>query len=227
MGSLLLAACFFVGIHLFVAGTGLRDRLVARLGERAYLGLFSLASGVGIVWLSGAYVAASAETRFLWQFPPSARSWATIAMGFAFLFVVIGLTTPSPTAAGGEARLASGAAASGILRVTRHPFLMGVALWAGVHLVANGDTASLLFFSALLVLALAGPVSIDRKRARKHGREWQEFIRATSIVPFGAIAGGRNRLVLAEIGLWRPALAIVIWALVLVFHGAVFGVNVL
>jgi uncharacterized membrane protein len=227
MGSLLVAACFFVGIHLFVAGTGLRNRLVARLGERAYLGLFSLASAVGIVWMSRAYVAAGAETRFLWQFPPSARSLAAIAMGFAFLFVVIGLTTPSPTATGGEARLASGAAASGILRVTRHPFLMGVALWAGVHLVANGDTASLLFFAALLVLALAGPASIDRKRARKYGPQWQEFSQATSIVPFAAIASGRNRLVLAEIGLWRPALAIVVWALALVFHGAIFGVNVL
>ncbi len=55
MISLLAAACFFVGIHLFISGTPLRDAIVARIGEQPYLGLFSLASLAGIVWLCMAY----------------------------------------------------------------------------------------------------------------------------------------------------------------------------
>jgi uncharacterized membrane protein len=227
MESLWLAACFFVGIHLFVVGTRLRDRLVASLGERVYLLLFSLASGLGLVWMSHAYAAARGETTLLWQISAASRPLLAIAMGFAFLFVVVGLATPSPTAAGGEARLASGAAAAGILRVTRHPFLVGVALWSVLHVIANGDSVSLLFFASFGLLAVVGPVSIDRKRARRHGDHWQAFARTTSIVPFAAIAAGRNRLVLSEIGLARPFAAIVLWALVLAFHSRIFGVAAL
>ena len=45
MPSLILAAVAFLLLHLLVSGTTVRDRLVARLGEGRYLGLFSLASG--------------------------------------------------------------------------------------------------------------------------------------------------------------------------------------
>ena len=227
MASLCLAASFFVGIHLFVAGTSLRDRVVSAVGERGYLGLFSLASAVGIVWMSRAYGAAASESTILWTLPASGRPLVALAIGFAFLFVVVGLTTPSPTATGGEGQLAKTGAVTGILRITRHPFLMGVALWAATHLLANGDTPSLVLFGALLVLAAAGPASIDRKRARKHGEAWSPFVEQTSILPFAAIAAGRNRLDLSEIGLWRPALAIGVYAVVLYFHAPVFGVSAL
>jgi uncharacterized membrane protein len=40
------------------------------------------------------------------------------------------------------------APARGIQRVTRHPFLWGVAVWAFVHLIANGDVASLMLFGS-------------------------------------------------------------------------------
>lgn len=44
MWSLVLAGAVFVGIHLFIPGTPLRERIVAAIGERPYLGLFSLRS---------------------------------------------------------------------------------------------------------------------------------------------------------------------------------------
>src|SRR5262245_10865182 len=129
MGSLVLAAAFFVGIHVFVSGTSLRGTIVSRIGERAFLGAFSLASLAGIVWLSRAY--ASAPWVGLWQPPAGLRVVALVLVPLAFVFVVVGLTTPSPTVVGGEARALADRAdpARGILRVTRHPFLWGVALW--------------------------------------------------------------------------------------------------
>lgn len=54
MTWLVAAAVFFVVIHIGVSGTGLRRGLVARIGEGPYMGLFSLASLGGMVWLARA-----------------------------------------------------------------------------------------------------------------------------------------------------------------------------
>lgn len=223
MTSLVLAACFFVGIHLFVSGTTLRDRLVAGIGEGPYMGLFSLASLAGLSWLIMAY--ANAETRALWPHMAALRPVALVLMFFSFQFVLVGLTTPSPTAAGGEKRLEEEDAATGILRITRHPFLWGVAIWAAAHLLVNEDTASLVLFGALLGLALAGPLSIDAKRKRRFGQSWRRFEAVTSNLPFAAIAAGRNSLVIGELGWWRVALGVVAFAVLLMFHARFFGVS--
>ena len=61
MASLALAALAFVLIHLGVSGTALRDTLVARLGLRGYMPLFSVLSVAAIVWLVSAYKAAPYE----------------------------------------------------------------------------------------------------------------------------------------------------------------------
>jgi uncharacterized membrane protein len=59
--------------------------------------------------------------------------------------------------------------ARGVLRITRHPVMWGVGLWAAVHLVANGDLASLLFFGGFLLTALGGAWHLDRRLAATEG----------------------------------------------------------
>src|SRR5499426_3217106 len=95
----------------------------------------------------------------------------------AALLVVIGLTTPNPTSVLQEGRL--GQPPQGIVRITRHPFLTGVGLWALVHLIGNGDLASLVFFATWAIVALAGTVSIDGKRRRLLGAAWEPFAAQT------------------------------------------------
>ena len=109
-------------------------------------------------------------------------------------------------------------AARGMLRITRHPFLCGVALWALAHLVVNGHLAALVLFGSLLVLAIGGTASIDAKRRRATGAQWAAFAGVTSVLPFAAIAAGRNRLgpALREIGPWRALMAVIVY--VVVFH---------
>ncbi|MBX3027243.1 NnrU family protein [bacterium] len=221
MASLGLAGAVFVGIHLFIAGTRLRDRIVAAIGEQAYLGLFSLLSIASLGWLILAYRAAPRV--LLWHAPAPLRVAAIALMTAAVALVVIGLTTPSPTATGGAGALDRADAARGILRVTRHPFLCGVALWAALHLLVNGDSASLVLFGALLTLASIGPPSIDAKRQRAFGGRWRRFAEQTSVLPFAAIAAGRNTLRVDEIGAWRAAAAIAAYAALLLFHGRLFG----
>jgi uncharacterized membrane protein len=224
MGMLIAATAFFLLIHFGVSGTRLRDVAVARIGEGRYRALFSLASVAGIIWLGRAY--GQAPTIEVWGRLDALQPIAMALVLVAFLFAGIGLATPSPTRVGMESRLAQGAdMARGIVRITRHPFLWGVAFWALVHLIMNGDLASMILFGSLLLLALGGTASIDAKRRRNFGDPWRQFAHATSNVPFAAIAAGRNALgpALREIGILRPIGAIAAFALLFALHGRLFG----
>ena len=221
MLSLLLAAIFFAGIHLGVAGTAIRDRAIAALGQNGYRVAFSIATVVGLAWLVMAYNRAPYVVT--WGMLEWWKPFAIILMLPASLLVVIGLTTPNPTAVAQENRLAQ--PPQGIVRITRHPFLTGVGLWALVHLIGDGDVASLVFFAVWAVVALAGTVSIDKKRRRLFGAVWEPCAAQTSIVPFAAIAAGRNRFRPDEIGAWRWGAAVVVYVLMLVGHADVIGVS--
>ena len=105
------------------------------------------------------------------------------------------------------------------------PLLIGIGLWALIHLFANGDVASFLFFGAFAVTAIAGTVSIDAKRRLALGSAWQSFVAQTSILPFAAIAAGRNRFNIGEIPPWRWAAAIAAYVLFLVGHFHIVGVS--
>jgi len=220
MGNLIAGSAYFLLIHFGVSGTRLRDTLVARLGAGAYRGAFALASIVGLVWMIYAY--RHAPEVALWGLLLQLRSVAYVLVFVAFLFAVIGLATPSPTRVGMESKLAGGPnIARGMTRITRHPFLWGAALWAAIHLVVNGDLASLILFGSLLVLSLGGTAAIDAKRRRNFGDQWVQFAHVTSNVPFGAIAARRNALrpALAEIGVWRLVAAIVLYGVAFYLHG--------
>ena len=220
MLNLIAASAYFLLIHFGVSGTRLRDRLVTRLGAGPYRGAFALASVIGLVWMIYAY--RRAPTVELWGVVLGFRPAAYVLVFIAFLFVVIGITTPSPTRVGMEATVGQGTeAARGMVRITRHPFLWGVALWALVHLIVNGDLASLILFGSLLVLSVGGTHAIDAKRRRNFSEQWISFANVTSGIPFAAIAAGRNRLglALAEIGVWRPLAAIVLYAVAFYLHG--------
>jgi uncharacterized membrane protein len=223
VASLVLAAGFFLAIHLLVSGTGARDRLIARLGATAYRGLFSLASLVGLVWLCLAY--RDADVIVLWGRLPALKPAALVGMAFAFALVVLGLTKPNPTGVGGEALLARAPEPVGVQRITRHPFLWGVALWALIHLVLNGDLASVVLFGTLAVLALCGTMSIDAKRRRALGAAWDGFAARTSNLPFLALAQGRTRLGLGEHKAWEWLVVAGAYAVTVALHQTVFGVS--
>jgi uncharacterized membrane protein len=224
MTMLIAAAAAFLALHLIIAGTRLRDAIVGAIGERPYMGLFSLASLGGIVWLAISYnQATETGTDLLWNLGPGVSHLGIIVVGLAFLIGVTGLTTPNPTALGQEG--AAAAEPTGILRITRHPFLWGAALWAAFHLLANGDAASVVFFGTFLVLAVAGTYSIDAKKARKMGAAWVPFASRTSNVPFAAILSGRNTFKLAELLTWRLAAALGAFLLLLFLHAWAFGAS--
>ena len=222
MTSLILAAVFFLALHLVVSASGLRAPLIGLLGERAYRVVFALASLGGVAWLAKAYGAAPAIA--LWDAGLAGRAIALGVMPVAALLVVAGLAAPNPTALIYLGSI-DAEAARGIFRITRHPVMTGIALWAAVHLIANGDLASVLLFGTFLVTALFGPPVIDRRRARQWGASWAAFAAVTSVVPFAAIAAGRNRFVAGEIGWWRLGLGLLLFAVLLAGHRWAFGLS--
>ncbi|HYB65148.1 MAG TPA: NnrU family protein [Steroidobacteraceae bacterium] len=220
MLNLIAASAWFLLIHFGVSGTKLRDVLVARIGAGRYRGAFALASILGLVWMIYAFRHAPGVP--LWGLLLGFRPTAYVLVLIAFLFVVIGIATPSPTRVGMESKLKQGPdIARGMVRITRHPFLWGTALWALVHLIINGELAALILFGSLLLLALGGTAAIDAKRRRAFGDQWAQFAAVTSNIPFAAIAAGSNQLLpaLREIGVWRPLAAIVVYALAFYLHG--------
>ncbi|HEY1612579.1 MAG TPA: NnrU family protein [Rhizomicrobium sp.] len=227
MNSLIWASAVFLAIHLLISGTRLRDVLTGVIGERAYLGLFSLASLGVIVWLARAYdmAQASGDDPMLYDLGIGVHHLAIPVVALAFFLGVQGLLMPNPTAVMQEGAASRPDVIRGVLRITRHPFLWGVALWSAFHLAANGDEASIILFGTFFVLSLLGTLSIDAKRRRKLGPAWENFAAKTSNLPFAAVLAGRTRLMLAESFGWRFWVTAFVFLIVLFGHARVFGVS--
>jgi uncharacterized membrane protein len=228
MGMLVVAVAFWVLIHLGVAGSPLRGALVARIGDNGFRGLFSILSAIGLAGLIYGYGAARGGGNVALWSAPAWVGWIVVIGMLPTIVLLIGsITVPNPGLVGADKLLARAEPARGILRVTRHPMLWAFALWAALHILSNGDLASLLLFGGVLIVALSGMRSIDRKRALSMPQDFPRFAAVTSAVPFAAIAAGRNRLVVSELGWHWLGLAVIAWLALLWLHPLAIGVPAL
>lgn len=203
---LALWAALFVAQHLGVTSTGLRDRLVGAMGERPYIGIYSVVSIVVLVLLVRAYNAA-APSVLLWPTVEWLRWVPLLLMPIALLLVIGGVLTRNPSTVGVVLDDGEEVPVTGVMRITRHPVQSGILIWALGHLLANGDLPSLLFFGAFAVVSGWGMALIDRRKQGTFGARWGAFREATSVVPFGAIVRGRQSLRLADVGWLVPVVA--------------------
>ena len=221
MGLLVLATAVFVATH-FVPSTPLRPGLVAMLGEKGYLGCYSLVALAAIGWMIWTYIKAPYER--LWV-GDEFRVWALVLMPVSLVSIVAGGMTRNPSAVRQESALATMGEPRGILRVTRHPIQWGIALWALLHLVVRGDTASLVFFGGFALLSILGSVLIDARKNRTLGENWRRFASTTSNVPFAAIVQGRNQFRFEEIGWKKVLIGLAVYFVFLFLHPFLFGVR--
>jgi uncharacterized membrane protein len=144
IGGLLL----FLGIHLVPAIPALRASAARQWGERRYKGVFSLVAAIGLVMIVVGYMMADPNPRVFAPFP-AARAIAPYAMTLSFI-------------------LFAAANMRGHLRRTvRHPMLLGLGIWATVHLLANGDMRGTVLFGAFLAFAAVDLVSAVQRGAVK------------------------------------------------------------
>jgi uncharacterized membrane protein len=217
--TLILATVVFLGIHV-LPSTPLRAAAVRAIGEGPWLGLFSLASLAGLAWMSMAYTRAPFEG--LW---PGLRLAPLVLAPLAFVLLACGLLQRNPALLGQAGALKREDPARGILRVTRHPVMWAIMLWAAAHILAVGSLQAVVFFGGLLLLAAVGTTMQDARKAAQLGEDWARFAALTSNAPFAAIAQGRNRVAWREIGWWRPAAGLAAFVAVLWLHGWLFGVR--
>lgn len=221
LASLVAATLLFVLGHLALSFSPIRRRIVGALGEKPFMGVYSLVVTAGLVWMIIAWRAAPYVE--LWRAPPWTRWIPLVVMPLSFVLLIAGMSTKNPTSMG-QASAAS-AEPQGFVRITRHPNLWAFALWGLAHIPPNGDASSLLLFGGFAFLAIAGMIHIDAKRRAALGEAWEHFAAKTSLVPFGAILTGRVRLGLDKGMLVRILVGLVLYAGMLHGHRAIFGVS--
>jgi len=213
--SLALATLAFVGTHLAMSHP-LRAGLVARLGERGFLGLYSLVSFATLGWMILAWRGTTAGEA-LWIAP---LWWWPVASGLMLVasIFLVGSLLGNPAFPHPRAQPRDIPPPRGVFAITRHPMNTSFILWAMVHLSLSGSGRNLIVAGGILLLALAGSIGQDAKKARLLGTVWSDWQSRTSFVPFAALAQRRAA--------WRNAfpgwIALIggtaLWALVTSYH---------
>lgn len=221
LAELLVAALAFVGGHFLLSSTPLRATLAGRLGEGGFQGAFSAVAAATLIWLVWSYVEAPVVP--VWEPPVWTRHLSLSLMPFVLILFVAAMRKDNPTSGTGDpADVDLGRL--GVFAITRHPMMWAFAAWAALHLLANGDAASMIFFAAFLVLALGGTVAIDAKKRRRKPEAWAVLAAHTSNLPFAAILTGRTRF--SGHRLLRPTLiGLGLYVLLLFLHPWLFGVD--
>jgi uncharacterized membrane protein len=235
--GLLTAAVAFVGTHFVLAGPRTRTSLVNRLGQQQFTALYSAVALLTIIVLVVAY--GEAPYVELWPTTPALRLVPIVTMLFAALLLVCGLSQRNPTAVGQSFDPAARDPAPGILKITRHPVMWGIGLWALSHMIANGDVASLIFFGSFAFLALFGTTQIEAKRRARDADGFARFAEITSNVPLVALLSAKRRnfwktaysidplrAVWHEIGLLRVTAALALYVTLILLHPWITGVPV-
>ena len=206
LAGLIVAAAAFVGSHMLLSGP-LRGRLVRAMGERGFLLSYSL---VAIGTFAAMIVAfgRAERTAPLWNGAATLPWLSACLLTVAALALLLGSfdrnpALPQAPVAGLSARLPWGA-----FTITRHPMMMGIALWAVAHMLVAPTARSLILTLAILVLALVGSHQQDRRKRAQSPAEWKVWMARTSFWP-------RWRALPVLRGLWLVALLLwlaVTWA---------------
>ncbi|MDO5641424.1 MAG: NnrU family protein [Paracoccus sp. (in: a-proteobacteria)] len=216
----LAAFAAFLAAHIIPMRPRLKGAIIRRFGRAGYLAGFSLLSLALLYWL--VLAAGRAPHVALWPHAIWQRWLVNLVMPLAILLAVFAIGARNPFAFGGTGA-GFDPARPGITGVTRHPLMWAFALWAGAHLLANGDLAHLLLFGPLLAFALAGVIAAEA-RARRALPDFDRLAARTSVVPGAALISGR----------WRPRglpsaprllIALLIWAGLYILHAPLIGVS--
>ncbi len=219
--TLLVIGCLaFLITHLGVSGTPLRAKLQDAMGAQAYLGVYSLLAFGSLGLMIYGYGRVP-HVDFVW-YPSQAAYMVTKALLLLGLVtLVMGTLTKNPTQVMNEAALDH--EVSGMLKITRHPIQWGILLFAIGHIIANGDKASLMFFGTFALVAFFGMLSMDQRRRQENDPRWKTFMTTTSMLPFAALASGKQSFTGADINWMGLVAGLGLYAAVYWMHDLISG----
>lgn len=179
----------FVGTH-FLLSHPLRRPIAGAVGQKAFLGIYSLVAFATLGATIWAYRAAEV-TAPLWAVGDGLWAVATAVMLVASI-LMLGSLVRNPALPGAEDQAAT-AEAKGVYAVTRHPMMWAFALWGVAHILVYPIAKNLILSGGIIVLALVGAALQDRKKAAAAPQAWPTWEARTSYLPFAAILAGRAR----------------------------------
>ncbi|CAH8355969.1 unnamed protein product [Eruca vesicaria subsp. sativa] len=83
---------------------------------------------------------------------------------------------------------------TGIMRITRHPQMVGQIIWCLAHTLWIGNTVAASASLGLIAHHLFGAWNGDRRLAKRYGDAFEGIKKRTSVIPFAAIIEGRQVL---------------------------------
>lgn len=136
----------FFAVHGFTMWRSGRAAAVARLGAGGYkiaYSLLALAGLIGIVWGFGLY--RQGAWLQVWN-PPVALRHVALILNLPIFVLFAAAYLPGK-----------------IKAAVKHPMLLGVKIWAVVHLLVNGDLGGVILFAAFLIWAGLARVAAKRR----------------------------------------------------------------
>jgi uncharacterized membrane protein len=179
LGVLLWSFTHFVP----AVAVGFRKGLVDKMGENPYKGLFTLVMAFSIYLIISGWRATVPE--FLYVPPAWGRHAASLLVLIAFILF---------SASHGQ---------NNIKRFIRHPQLTSVLVWGIAHLLANGESRSIVLFGGLALWALVAMFLLNRRDGA-----WEKPEPAPLKKDIIAVVAG-----------------LVVYAVFAYFHGWLFGVS--
>lgn len=147
MTLLLSGLAIFFGIHFYSA---VRSRdpekdLRTRLGYAPYMGIYSVLSLIGFVLII--YGFGATRGAGVLYVPPTWMAHLNLVLTLPAMILLVASQIP----------------AGWIKKVSKHPMLLAVKLWALGHLLANGELNSVLLFGSFLVFAIFDRIMVKRR----------------------------------------------------------------
>lgn len=190
MAILVLGIIIFLGMHLVrVVAPGFRAGIIESRGKGTWMGLYTIVSLVGLCLIIYGFGQARGETGMLYDPPIFLRHIALLLMLVAFIVLAAGFLP-----------------AGRIAVALKHPQVLSIKIWALAHLLANGETSSVLLFGSFLAWAVILRISL--KRRERAGEKVLPVFRST-----------RNDVLAVLIGL--VAFVLFVWKL----HELLIGVQ--
>ncbi|CAM6106693.1 unnamed protein product [Calypogeia fissa] len=175
-------------------GAGFRVTGEKLIGERAYRVLFAGASLPLAVSAVVYFINHRYDGYQLWQFRtvPGVHEFCWALSFVSFLFLYPSTFNLLEVAAVDKPKVHMWE--TGIMRITRHPQMVGQVLWCIAHTLWIGNSFTLITSLGLTAHHLFGVWHGDRRLSAKYGEAFEVVKNRTSVLPFAAILEGRQKL---------------------------------
>ena len=165
------------------------------MGERAFALVYSLIA-IGLFALMAVVFARSPQGWMLWDGNALLPWVLACLLTLVALALFIGSLSGNPALPLANLAGVSARKPKGVFKITRHPMMWGIALWALAHAIASPTPRVLILTGAMAFLALVGAHAQDLRKSALNPREWNVWRKRTSYWPrvYAARELGRHGL---------------------------------